>query len=150
AVRSNVTASDPTNGLRRYPQDVLKSPSDVRVAQLSVRPGTGTVSAPGGARVATSGEHSTDTGLTGVFSDAAAGKGVLLLLLVTAFGWGAVHALSPGHGKTMVAAYLVGTRGTPRHALLLGATVTITHTIGVFALGFVALALSHYVLPEQL
>jgi ABC-type nickel/cobalt efflux system permease component RcnA len=85
-----------------------------------------------------------------VFSDAAAGKGVLLLLLVTAFGWGAVHALSPGHGKTMVAAYLVGTRGTPRHALLLGATVTVTHTIGVFALGFVALALSQYVLPEDL
>jgi nickel/cobalt exporter len=150
AVRSSVPAKDPTNGLRRYPQDLLKSPSDVRVAQLSARPGNGTVSAPDGTRVAASREHSADTGLTGVFSDAAAGKGVLLLLLVTAFGWGAVHALSPGHGKTMVAAYLVGTRGTPRHALLLGATVTITHTIGVFALGFVALALSQYVLPEDL
>jgi ABC-type nickel/cobalt efflux system permease component RcnA len=50
----------------------------------------------------------------------------------------------------MVAAYLVGTRGTPRHAVLLGATVTVTHTIGVFALGAVALALSAYVLPEDL
>jgi nickel/cobalt transporter (NicO) family protein len=150
AVRSSVPAKDPTNGLRRYPQDLLKSPSDVRVARLTAHPGNGTVSAPDGTRVAASREHSADTGLTGVFSDAAAGKGVLLLLLVTAFGWGAVHALSPGHGKTMVAAYLVGTRGTPRHALLLGATVTITHTIGVFALGFVALALSQYVLPEDL
>ena len=150
AVRSSVPAKDPTNGLRRYPQDLLKSPSDVRVAQLTARPGNGTVIAPGGSRVAAAREHSADTGLTGVFSDAAAGKGVLLLLLVTAFGWGAVHALSPGHGKTMVAAYLVGTRGTPRHALLLGVTVTITHTIGVFALGFVALALSQYVLPEDL
>jgi nickel/cobalt transporter (NicO) family protein len=120
------------------------------VATLTARPGNGTVSSPDGTRVAASGEHSADTGLTSVFSDAAAGKGVLLLLLVTAFGWGAVHALSPGHGKTMVAAYLVGTRGTPRHALLLGATVTVTHTIGVFALGFVALALSQYVLPEDL
>ena len=73
-----------------------------------------------------------------------------LLLLLAAFGWGAVHALSPGHGKAMVAAYLVGTRGTARHALALGLTVTITHTIGVFALGAVALALSAYVLPEQL
>src|SRR4051812_47579259 len=150
AVRSSVPAIDPTNGLRRYPQDLLKSPSDVRTATLTARPGDGTVSAPDGTRVASSGEHSADTGLTGVFSDAAAGKGVLLLLLITAFGWGAVHALSPGHGKTMVAAYLVGTRGTPRHALLLGATVTVTHTIGVFALGFVALALSQYVLPEDL
>jgi ABC-type nickel/cobalt efflux system permease component RcnA len=150
AVRSSVPASDPTNGLRRYPQDLLKSPSDVRVAKLAARPGDGTVSAPDSKRVAASREHASDTGLTSAFSDAAAGKGVLLLLLVTAFGWGAVHALSPGHGKTMVAAYLVGTRGTPRHAVLLGATVTITHTIGVFALGFVALALSQYVLPEQL
>jgi ABC-type nickel/cobalt efflux system permease component RcnA len=49
-----------------------------------------------------------------------------------------------------VAAYLVGTRGRPRHALALGATVTVTHTIGVFALGVVTLALSQYVLPEDL
>jgi ABC-type nickel/cobalt efflux system permease component RcnA len=50
----------------------------------------------------------------------------------------------------MVVAYLVGTRGTPRHAVALGATVTITHTIGVFALGAVALLLSEYILPEDL
>ncbi|MFL5841036.1 MAG: nickel/cobalt transporter, partial [Thermoleophilaceae bacterium] len=89
-------------------------------------------------------------GLAGVFSDAADGKGVLLFLLLAAFGWGALHALSPGHGKAMVAAYLVGTRGTARHALALGATVTVTHTIGVFALGVVTLALSQYVVPEDL
>ena len=91
-----------------------------------------------------------DEGLTKVFGDAAAGRGVLLLLLLAAFGWGAVHALSPGHGKAMVAAYLVGTRGTPRHAIALGAIVTATHTAGVFALGGVTLALSAYVLPETL
>ena len=150
AVRSSVPASDPTDGLRRYPRDVLKSPSDVRVAQLTARPGEGTVTAPDSKRIASSRDHAADGGFTRAFSDAAAGKGVLALLLITAFGWGAVHALSPGHGKTMVAAYLVGTRGTARHAVLLGATVTVTHTIGVFALGFVALALSQYVLPEQL
>jgi ABC-type nickel/cobalt efflux system permease component RcnA len=75
---------------------------------------------------------------------------VLVLLLLAAFAWGALHALSPGHGKSMVAAYLVGTRGTARHALALGATVTIAHTAGVFALGVVTLALSQYVLPEDL
>jgi ABC-type nickel/cobalt efflux system permease component RcnA len=78
------------------------------------------------------------------------GEGIFLVLLLSAFAWGALHALSPGHGKAMVAAYLVGTRGTPRHAVALGATVTVTHTIGVFALGAVTLALSQYILPEQL
>ena len=85
-----------------------------------------------------------------MFENAAAGEGVLLVLLLAAFGWGALHALSPGHGKAMVAAYLVGTRGKPRHAVALGATVTVTHTIGVFALGVVTLALSQYILPEDL
>ena len=75
---------------------------------------------------------------------------MLLVLLAAAFGWGALHALSPGHGKAMVAAYLIGTRGTRRDAVLLGATVTVTHTIGVFALGLVTLGLSQYVLPEDL
>ena len=50
----------------------------------------------------------------------------------------------------MVAAYLIGARGTARHAVALGATVTVTHTIGVFALGLVTLALSQYLLPEDL
>ncbi len=85
-----------------------------------------------------------------MFENAAAGDGVLLLLLLVAFGWGALHALSPGHGKAMVAAYLIGTRGTARHAIGLGAIVTVTHTIGVFMLGFVTLLLSQYILPEDL
>jgi nickel/cobalt transporter (NicO) family protein len=63
---------------------------------------------------------------------------------------GALHALSPGHGKTVVGAYLIGSRATPRHALFLGLTVTITHTLGVFALGFATLFASRYVMPERL
>jgi len=78
------------------------------------------------------------------------GGGVILLSLLIAAFWGAAHALSPGHGKAMVAAYLVGSRGTARHALLLGVTVTVTHTAGVFALGFVTLGLSELIVPEQL
>ena len=74
----------------------------------------------------------------------------LLLSLLVAFGLGAVHALSPGHGKAMVAAYLVGERGSTRHAVALGLTVTITHTAGVFALGLVTLVLSRLILPERL
>lgn len=78
------------------------------------------------------------------------GMGAALLGLVVAFGLGALHALSPGHGKTIVAAYLVGTRGTIRHALLLGGIVTFTHTISVFGLGLATLFLSRYVLPEKI
>jgi ABC-type nickel/cobalt efflux system permease component RcnA len=74
---------------------------------------------------------------------------VLASLLLALF-WGAAHAFSPGHGKAIVAGYLVGTRGTPRHALALGGIVTVTHTVGVFALGLVTLALSEFFLPEQL
>jgi ABC-type nickel/cobalt efflux system permease component RcnA len=75
---------------------------------------------------------------------------VVLASLAAALFWGAAHALSPGHGKTIITAYLVGRRGTPRHAALLGLIVTVTHTIGVFALGAVTLLLSRFIVPEQL
>ena len=78
------------------------------------------------------------------------GWGMLLAGLVVAFGLGAIHALSPGHGKTIVAAYLVGTRGTPKHAIFLGAMVTFTHTVSVFLLGLGTLFLSRFVLPEKI
>ncbi len=150
AVRSSVPAREPTGGLRRYPRDLISSPANRRVARFTVRAGHATVAAPG--RRA-EGPVTTDRGGGGfarLFDDAAAGRGVLLAFLLAAFGWGALHALSPGHGKAMVAAYLVGTRGTARQAVLLGATVTVTHTIGVFALGLVTLALSDFILPEDL
>ena len=66
-----------------------------------------------------------------------------------AFALGALHALSPGHGKTVVASFLVGAKGTARHAVFLGAVVTFTHTIGVFLLGIVVLFLSDTIVPEQ-
>jgi ABC-type nickel/cobalt efflux system permease component RcnA len=75
---------------------------------------------------------------------------MVLLGLAVAFSLGAIHALSPGHGKTIVAAYLVGARGTVKHAIFLGAVVTFTHTITVFFLGFTTLFLSQYVLPEKI
>jgi len=151
AVRSDVTADDPTERLRRYPTALLSSPADRPSARLAVAPGAGTVSAPradGAAR--TTRDRGGGDRFASVFERAAAGRGVLVLFLLAAFGWGALHALSPGHGKAMVAAYLVGAHGRSRHAVALGATVTVTHTIGVFALGLVTLALSQYVLPERL
>jgi nickel/cobalt exporter len=150
AVKSTVPATDPTEDLRHYPKSLLKTPVNERSAAFSVSRGNGSVTAPRADGSGTVTENRSGDGFAGIFSDAAGGKGVLVLLLLAAFGWGALHALSPGHGKSMVAAYLVGTRGTARHAAALGATVTIAHTAGVFALGLVTLALSQYVLPEQL
>ncbi len=75
---------------------------------------------------------------------------VLITLLALAFWFGALHALEPGHGKTMVAAYLVGARGTPKHAALLGASVTFTHTASVFLLGIATLFISRYVMPDRI
>ncbi|MFM9267423.1 nickel/cobalt transporter [Tychonema sp. BBK16] len=74
----------------------------------------------------------------------------LLLALAGAFAWGAIHAMSPGHGKTIVGAYLVGARATPLHAVFLAATTTITHTAGVFAVGGITLFASHLIDPEKL
>src|SRR5262249_10563868 len=74
----------------------------------------------------------------------------VLVALGIAFILGALHATSPGHGKTLVAAYLVGNRGTARHAIFLGGVVTFTHTAGVFLLGIVTLFASSYIVPEKL
>jgi high-affinity nickel-transport protein len=74
----------------------------------------------------------------------------LLSAALIAAGLGALHALEPGHGKTIVAAYLVGSRGTAKHAVLLGVVVTASHTAGVYLLGAVTLYASRYIVPEQL
>jgi len=74
----------------------------------------------------------------------------LFTAALIAAGLGALHALEPGHGKTIVAAYLVGSRGTPRHAVLLGLIVTAAHTAGVYLLGVITLYASRWIVPEQL
>jgi nickel/cobalt exporter len=75
---------------------------------------------------------------------------VVAVALAVAAALGAFHALEPGHGKTVVAAYLVGSRGTARHALILGLIVTASHTAGVYLLGGVTFYASQYVVPERL
>jgi ABC-type nickel/cobalt efflux system permease component RcnA len=89
-----------------------------------------------------------------VFTELITTRSMSLWFLITAafiaLGLGALHALEPGHGKTIVAAYLVGSRGTAWHAVLLGLIVTISHTAGVFALGAITLYASRYIVPEQL
>lgn len=78
------------------------------------------------------------------------GPPFLLMALGIAFFLGAAHALTPGHGKTIVAAYLVGSRGTVWDAVYLGSVVTLTHTSSVFVLGFLTLYASQYILIDRI
>jgi ABC-type nickel/cobalt efflux system permease component RcnA len=157
---SDAPIQDVSGELQRYPDDLLSSPLDRTSARFTAAASPGAAAAVG---------YGTQESVTGASSQSGRPSGGnsgdrfasllngddltatgLLVSLCLAFVWGAAHALSPGHGKTVVGAYLVGSRGTPRHALFLGLTVTVTHTAGVIALGLVTLLLSRYILPDQL
>jgi nickel/cobalt exporter len=138
--------------LRAYPKDLLSSPLGLTTVRASLVPGTVPGTGPHVTRGATlrAPDRVADSGFASLVARDDLGFWVILASLAAALFWGAAHALSPGHGKTIITAYLVGQRGTPRHAALLGLIVTVTHTIGVFALGAVTLLLSHFIVPEQL
>ena len=152
---SSVPTKSISAELRAYPKDLLQSPLSVTSARLEVSPGAGVGRAPGlsspqalDTRVTV--RNVGDRGFTALIAHHRLGPGLIALSLLAAFFWGAVHTFSPGHGKAIVASYLVGSRGTARHALLLSLIVTTTHTAGVFALGGVTLGLSQFIVPEQL
>jgi nickel/cobalt transporter (NicO) family protein len=145
---ATVAATTTSDMLRKYPVDLLRSPLDVSSASATIDLGSAPAPAPTIDVVDATGH--VGGGFEALIQEGDASLGVLLLSFLIAAFWGAAHALTPGHGKAMVAAYLVGTKGTPRHAVLLGGTVTIAHTAGVFALGFVTLGLSAFIVPEQL
>jgi nickel/cobalt transporter (NicO) family protein len=107
-------------------------------AAPAVAASTGSV--PGGV---TSGD------LPSIFRTADLSPIVLLVSILTAAALGAGHALTPGHGKTLMAAYLVGTRGTALHAAGLGLSVTLSHTIGILVLAGLVVG-AQGVLPPDL
>src|SRR5215218_3235134 len=150
---STVQANSVSNELRYYPRDMLSSPPDVREAYFTLVPGDGSVENETAGRAAER-VGTSFGGVTGrvdaLVSVERLSAAVVALSMLAAFFWGAAHALTPGHGKAVVAAYLIGARGTARHAGILGLTVTLTHTAGVFVLGAVTLYLSRYILPEVL
>ncbi len=149
--RSTVPAADRSAELTKYPEDMLSSPLDQREAHAtfelaaSASPADLGTYSPRPSVLDRSRDQLADLIATQELS-----LPVILFSLLAAFVLGAFHSLSPGHGKTIVGAYLVGSRGTARHALFLGLTVTLTHTIGVFALGLITLFASQFILPEQL
>jgi nickel/cobalt transporter (NicO) family protein len=145
---SSVPEESRSDELRAYPNDLLRSPLDVRVASAGFMPGDAGASAPKLGETPAA-EHSS-SGFESLIERGNLSLGVVLISLLIAAFWGSVHALTPGHGKALVAGYLVGTKGKPRDAVLLGATVTVTHTIGVFGIGLVTLLLSQFIVPDQL
>ena len=149
---SSAPAAGASDRLRAYPDDLLSSPLDRSAASAVVEPGPGPGAIPalGRDEAGQAPDRAAESGFASLI-----GRGDLSLLVIfgslgVAFFWGLVHALSPGHGKTIITAYLVGQRGTPRHAAYLGLIVTVTHTIGVFTLGGVTLLLSEFIVPDDL
>jgi nickel/cobalt transporter (NicO) family protein len=138
--------------LRAYPKNLLQSPLDITSVKTQLAPTSGRDVPPAlsSGKTLEAPDRVADAGFSSLIGRHHLSALVILASLAAAFFWGMAHALSPGHGKTIVAAYLVGRRGTPWHAAALGAIVTATHTIGVFALGLVTLALSAFIVPEQL
>jgi ABC-type nickel/cobalt efflux system permease component RcnA len=150
-LRSTVPENDLTNELRSYPVERLGDPLSVSRAEVRFGPGAREA---GDAMESTSSGGDVITRAKDSFAQLVSARDltypVMMLSLLVAMFLGAGHALTPGHGKTVVAAYLVGSRGTAKHAVFLGLTVTATHTAGVFALGFIAMFASKYILPGDL
>jgi ABC-type nickel/cobalt efflux system permease component RcnA len=145
-------APSESHELRAYPKNLLKAPLDITTVQTRLVPGTVPATRPHVTRGALlrAPDRVADSAFASLIARDHLGVWVILASLAAALFWGAAHALSPGHGKTIITAYLVGQRGTPRHAALLGLIVTVTHTVGVFALGLVTLLLSRFIVPEHL
>ena len=175
-IEGDASAGSSVSGrLTHYPQDLLSVPLAMAAASFSASPGGATFAAPcivdafplssapaadasgfgcGSAPVTSAAPAlaavpgGVGAEISGLLKTEDITPPILILSLITAMALGAAHALTPGHGKTIMAAYLVGTRGTARHALALGLTVTLSHTIGVLALALVILAL-RLVTPES-
>lgn len=115
-------------------------------AQLEIKPAALTL----GRATPTPLPPSNETNITPLLPPAISGliegnvltPGLLLFGLLASFGVGAAHALTPGHGKGIIAGYMIGDRGGWLHALILAVTMTVTHTSSVIIVGVLALVLS--------
>lgn len=147
---STIAGNGLTDELRAYPESMLTTPLDERRGEWRVVRGDLPIGARPLARRDGQPVAPTADRFLALITVPQLTPLVIVMGLLIAFGLGAVHALSPGHGKALVGAYLVGARGTARHAALLGLTVTIAHTLTVYLGGLAFLFASKYVLPERL
>jgi ABC-type nickel/cobalt efflux system permease component RcnA len=149
--QASVPATTVSDALRAYPRDLLSSPLDVRDATANFEPGPSV--APRTAVLPDAAVSPARPGIEGgPFAGLIANRGPALVLLglLLAVAFGAWHALLPGHGKTLMAAYLVGSGGRVRHAVTVGGAVAGMHTASVLALGILVLALERTFHPEVL
>jgi ABC-type nickel/cobalt efflux system permease component RcnA len=143
-VRSDVPSESPSGRLRSYPSDV--APSSVRSASLRFRPGGADLREHRGAEAT----GPVNGGLLAGFAGRAdLSAGLIALMVAAAIGVGAVHSLGPGHGKSLIGAYLIGSGGTLRQAVAVGAAVSVMHTASVLGLGLLVLSAERFFAPER-
>jgi nickel/cobalt exporter len=144
---SSVPLASPSDGLRGYPEGLLSSPLEIREARFSFSPGAQVV--PAG-DAAGSGRPGLEGGrLAALIGAAELSPAVVLLGLLAALAFGALHALAPGHGKTITAAYLIGAGTRVRHALGAGLAVSAMHTASVVLVGLLVLFAERLFPPER-
>ncbi|HZJ51643.1 MAG TPA: hypothetical protein VFF07_12575 [Actinomycetota bacterium] len=145
--RSSVPSKSISDALRSYPKNLLSEPAAVDRATVTLAPGA---TGPGAEPVVQLPDAAPD--LVGDWFTSLVARdlsvGFVLLALVAALGAGALHALGPGHGKTIMAAYLVGGEGRARHAVAVGVAVSLMHTVSVIGLGLITLWASNLFPPE--
>lgn len=147
-----VPDTEPTRELKAYPTASLSSPRDVTGVAITIAASGDllsheTLSSNAAANGATSQIRSNK--LSDMLARGASNPWLVLLTFLTAIALGALHALEPGHGKTLLAVSLVGSRATPRQALVLALALTFAHTAGVLALGLLMLAAAQWIVPEN-
>jgi ABC-type nickel/cobalt efflux system permease component RcnA len=172
---NGLPATSPSRKLTAYPADLIATPLDIRSASIHVRPDPArppaspgpssvpsSVPAPGavGGPVASGAPATADSAraaavpggvaaeLPDIFRTADLTPFVILASLLTAVVIGAGHALTPGHGKTLMAAYLVGSRGTAVHAVGLGLSVAVSHTLGILVLALIIVGAGSVLPPD--
>ncbi len=149
---ADVPAVSPSGLLTAYPEDLLQAPIAVAAGSAAYRSAPATAGTPepneqAAAPTEGSGARPADA-LVGLLDSGAAPWSWLVAVAVAA-GLGAAHAVSPGHGKALIAAYVIGSRGSMRRAAGLGLTVAISHTIGVFILGLIVLSATELLVPDR-
>ena len=145
---------EPTDELRSYPPALLGSPRDRRARTFEVAAsgaiGSGAESADAGVASSAAASLARPDALATLLARTSGSPAAIALAVLIAAALGALHALEPGHGKTLLAVTLVGARATPRQALILAGALTGAHTGGVFALGAIVLTAVHGVVPEAI
>ncbi|MBC5824516.1 MAG: hypothetical protein GIW99_06790 [Candidatus Eremiobacteraeota bacterium] len=142
---------EPTDELRHYPSAMLSSPRDINSVEIVFHGGSASITRSSQSVSETAGPPAsqvrTNT-LSDMLSRGTANPLFIALTLLIALGLGALHALEPGHGKTLLAVSLVGARATARQAMILASALTLAHTAGVIVLGIVLLFAAQWMVPE--